>query len=626
MNVADLLHASAAPCANGSATDAAPPSSWPSRLWRPLAAGGAGLLLASAFPPLAAPESAWVAFVPLLVVAWLTPPAACWRYGFLSGCVFWLCSLAWLPALGRTGAPYPLAVIGWLALALYCAVYTGLFLYLTAHLARHCAVSGLPSPPVRRAPALRQTMLLALVPLCWVGLEYGRSVLFSGFPWNALGISQYRQIAIIQTAAWGGVYSVSALVMVVNVALTVTGFRFADLIARRRPSRFHPELMVGLLLAAFSLLQGAGQIRLHSATAAQDTPVVARAVQPNIPQVKKWPEEYGEQVYDSLRRKTEMAATGRPDLIVWPETALPDPFNVDPRASSFTRSLAARGAPILAGALELSETSLAELQASEPLADPATGETLWQHPNASSPWFPRYYNSSFLVGADGSVLGVYRKRHLVPFGEYLPLDQHCEFIRRLAPLGFSCAAGRDPTVFNLPLAARPAAGPAAGPAAATETRFAALICFEDVFAYLARDAVRAGARFLANQTNDAWFDGTSAAHQHLSHAVFRCVENRVPMVRAANTGVSGFIDRCGRLDRKTAELVRNGHTDRAEIRTERLRAPGPDMAWTFYTRHGDRFFAQPAAAAVALSLIGLLSVHLRKRRYHGRPSRLAERA
>jgi len=432
MNVADLLHASAAPCANGSATDAAPPSSWPSRLWRPLAAGGAGLLLASAFPPLAAPESAWVAFVPLLVVAWLTPPAACWRY------------------------------VGWLALALYCAVYTGLFLYLTAHLARHCAVSGLPSPPVRRAPALRQTMLLALVPLCWVGLEYGRSVLFSGFPWNALGISQYRQIAIIQTAAWGGVYSVSALVMVVNVALTVTGFRFADLIARRRPSRFHPELMVGLLLAAFSLLQGAGQIRLHSATAAQDTPVVARAVQPNIPQVKKWPEEYGEQVYDSLRRKTEMAATGRPDLIVWPESALPDPFNVHPRASLFTRSLAARGAPILAGALELSETSLAELQASEPLADPATGETLWQHPNASSPWFPRYYNSSFLVGADGSVLGVYRKRHLVPFGEYLPLDQHCEFIRRLAPLGFSCAAGRDPTVFNLPLAARPAAGPAAG--------------------------------------------------------------------------------------------------------------------------------------------------------------------
>lgn len=141
--------------------------------------------------------------------------------------------------------------------------------------------------------------------------------------------------------------------------------------------------------------------------------------------------------------------------------------------------------------------------------------------------------------------------------------------------------------------------------------FSSLICFEDTVAPLARAAVRAGARLLINQTNDAWFEGSSAAVQHMSHCVFRCVENRVPAVRCANLGVTCFIDRTGMIDKMTAGLLQDGTALDVECRAGEVRVPADDMRPTFYTRFGDWPFAIPCAAATVTGL-GLLGRRWRR--------------
>lgn len=586
--------------------------------WRGIAAVGSGLLLASAYPPIASSEAAWMAFVPLLLVAWYTKPALSFRYGFVSGAVFWLCSLSWLLALGRTGAPPFLAFLGWVSLALYCALYTGVFLLLSSYLIATLGVSGKTSfRGLTSLHSARQSTLLILIPLAWIGAEYGRSVLFTGFPWNALGISQYRHAGLIQIAEWGGVYAVSGLIMLVNAGLTMTLLRFVDTYFLKRPSKFHPELMIALLALLLCLVRGVRTVREQSRIGVDEARITVRLIQPNIPQIKKWPETFSETVYDSLREKTELALMGGiPHLIVWPETALPDLVENNPRAATFVRDLASRGAPLLVGSMELGEQDEAPVF----LKSGTDGETRLVD-DRDRPWIPRYYNTAFLFDSRGELAGRYRKRHLVPFGEYLPFDKRIAFMRRLAPLGFSCDAGDEAVVFRLPPVAKKLVlqdssdtsdrsdlsdrAPASGVGPERDVAFSVLICFEDVFAYLSRDAVRAGARFLVNQTNDAWFDGTSASVQHISHAVFRCVENRVPMARSANTGVTGFIDRAGRLDEATRDMIQAGTTAQTHYRTDQVRVPGPDMPLTFYTRYGDRFFAQPAALATALGLIAL---------------------
>jgi apolipoprotein N-acyltransferase len=197
------------------------------------------------------------------------------------------------------------------------------------------------------------------------------------------------------------------------------------------------------------------------------------------------------------------------------------------------------------------------------------------------------FNSSILVGADGREGGQYNKRHLVLFGERLPFEDVFPFIQRLAPLGFSCAPGQTSTVFRL---SKPA------------VTFSSLICFEDTIALLARESVKNGARLLINQTNDAWFDGSSAAVQHMAHCVFRCIENRVPAVRSANTGVTCFIDALGRIeffeDKGRKTCFRGFAVGGVNV-------PPRNMALTFYTRNGDIPFAIPCGifAAIALAVV-----------------------
>lgn len=514
-----------------------------------------GWLLACAFPlppgleGLEGAGAAWMALIPLLLVIRASRPKAAFAWGWASGFLFWLLTLSWLLALRHTWGGVAMPAAGWVALAAYCALYTGLFAFVFA------AVPG----TWRLLPVLA-------APILWAGTEWLRSTLFSGFPWNPLGVSQYGNIAAIQVAGVGGVYAVSALIVILNAALAMTILRVYGEIRNRsaRRRRVHSELMVGLATVAICWSWGVRTVRQGES----DTPgpsLRVAAIQPAIPQLQKWDDSHEHDIAKVLGEQTELALMSRPDLIVWPETATPGMLRIDPLSQRLVESVSAQGnAYLLAGSMDYRQL---------PGQD------------------PEYLNASFLVSTNGQIEAVYNKRHLVLFGEYLPFENQLPFMKRWSPLGFSCVSGAA----NQPLMVL--ATPAT--AGREPVRLSVLICFEDVFPYLARRDVRRGARLLVNQTNDAWFDGSAASRQHMANAVLRTVENRVPMVRAANTGVTCFIDRFGRIS-KRLPCQRYGYS------IDEVSASAADMPLTRYTRTGDWLFGLPCALATVLATLFML--------------------
>lgn len=522
-----------------------------------IAAVGAGMLLAFAFPPMEWSEFAWIAFVPLISIARYSTPRDSFKWGFVSGLVFWLSSVSWLIRLVSAGGPFMVVIFGWVALSAYCSLYTGAFLAVISMLFRNGQNNGYSK--------WKNFILLPAIPLVWVGFEYLRSILFTGFPWNTLGISQFRNLAVIQIAEWGGVYAVSAVVMLMNTALALTAFTFVPQKGRRK-TRVHFELMIGLLLCFACWTHGKRIIHDMDSDDENARYIKVAAIQPNIEQTLKWDDEFTMRIYQELELLTELALMQGPDLIVWPETAVPYAVNSDAQTHDFVKELARKGSPLLVGSME----------------------TLEFEGNSE------YYNSSFLFDISGEMTGTYRKQHLVLFGEYVPFDKMVPWLQRFVPIGVSCSAGEDNTVFNLKI----------GPD--KTALFSVLICFEDIMASLARKAVKNGAGLLVNQTNDAWFDRSSSSVQHMSHCVFRCVENRVSAVRCANTGVTCFIDNKGRIDVITQDMLNNNETHLARCRVENIRLRSTNEKLTFYGKYGDIPFALPCG--IVAILCGIVTI------------------
>lgn len=532
--------------------------------WRAVAAGTSALLLASSFPPMELAEAAWVAFIPLLVISRSCGPRESFRWGFLSGLVFWALTIDWLLQLSRYGTPLPIVVLAWLALAAYCALYTGAFLMVVSALWK-------PEQPFavdRSRPAARYPeaiLRVLLIPMIWVGFEYIRSTILTGFAWNSLGVSQYRYISIIQVAECGGVYAVSFLVILLNSALALAGMNIVDQ-WRNAPGsrrRIHVELMVAFAIVILCMSWGIRRSMAFIPDPDDTRTLRVAVIQANIPQNEKWNEISSDAVYDHLQDLTLKSLRSKPDLVIWPETAVPHPVMPDSPAGVWIAELAQQGSPLLAGTMVIETNEDREL----------------------------IYNSALLYDRMGRMTGEYHKRHLVPFGEYIPLDRHIMLLQRVAPLGYSCTAGSRSTVFHVE---------------SPQVAFSTLICFEDTLARLARASVRNGAELLINQTNDAWFEGTSAAVQHMSHCVFRCVENRVPAVRCANMGVSCFITPAGRIDETTVNLLRQGEAADTQFRVDEVVPAVAGSVRTFYTRFGDLPFAIPCAVLSAAYLALLL--------------------
>lgn len=519
-----------------------------SRFWKPAVALGSGALLAAGFPPFNMWQAAWIALAPLLLALVLSTPREGFRLGFLSGVVCWLISLSWLLRLLDTSpAPGALIVIGWVLLGGYCSIFTGGFGLAFAWIAERLGTAR-----------LWRTILLTLAaPVLWCGFEYLRSVAFGGFPWNLLGVTQYRNVFLIQPAEWFGVYGISAVLVLFNAGFAFTAIRYLPG-RRERTYRPHLELFVGLMTTAFCFRAG---MVMSRNTSADDALLAVAAVQPNIPQLKKWEDGMADQIHATLRHLTEQAATNalRPDVIVWPETATPYCVTDEAGGSmDLVKDLCRLGVPLLVGSMDIYGAG--------------GGMTC--------------FNSSFLFDGAGRIASRYDKQHLVPFGEYIPLSGMIPALARLAPMGWNCTAGREATVFR---------------AGHGNTGFSCLICFEDAMPWLSRAFVRRGARLLVNQTNDAWFDRTSGPEQHLAQCVFRAVENRVPVLRVANSGITCLIQPSGLIEDATANS--RAEPPEAAVRVWAVAPAAKDMPLTLYTRYGDRLFALPCGVAAGICFV-----------------------
>lgn len=422
------------------------------------------LLLILSYPPFDLGWLAWGALMPwLMAIERSTPRQAFWRsYGigvlFFSGTIWWLVHVT---------------VPGTILLVFFLALYFAAW----GWLARRLLVAG------------RWSLVFEL-PLVWVILEYLRSMLLTGFGWNLLAHTQWNWIPVIQIADLTHVWGVSFLIVMVNAALY--------LVIRGR--RFPLAMALALLGVAF----GYGTHRLNAldSSAHPASAFKVAVVQGNIPQGRKWDEVFAQSIWKTYEELTLRAAQDKPDLILWPETAVPG--FLEDQAVYNRLSLIARAVhtPLLVGV--------------------PVGEG------------DRIFNSAVLMDGEGNIRQEYRKLHLVPFGEYVPLGPWLSWLRKFILMG-EFSPGHARTVFDpAPLTRHPSAP------------FSVLICFEDLFPDLAGRFVHQGARWLVVITNDAWFEKSSASLQHLQASVFRAVEQRVWVVRAANTGWSGFIDPAGR--------------------------------------------------------------------------------
>jgi len=376
---------------------------------------------------------------------------------------------------------------------------------------------------------------LFIVPVLWVTLEFIRSYALTGFPWALLGYSQYKFLPLIQIADITGVYGVSFLISALNGMIFDVAIYWPKKVSEM-PLFARWPLTVGILIYMLIMIASLvyGTWGLKSGESEQKIRV--GVIQGNIEQDKKWDPGFREEVMKTYKRLSINASTASPDLIVWPETALPFIFDYDrvptKQFLAFQREL---GIYLLFGSVRVKE-----IKASRPLLA----------------------NSAILLSPKGDITSIYDKIHLVPYGEYIPLKRLFPYLRKIVPAIGDFESGKEYTIMDTPFA-----------------KIGPLICYEIIFPGLVRKFVDKGADVLVTITNDAWFGKTSAPYQHFTMAVFRAIENRTPVVRAANTGISGFIDTKGRIKKKSDIFVKTTLIDDISIGYRR----------SFYTKFGDLF-------------------------------------
>ena len=339
----------------------------------------------------------------------------------------------------------------------------------------------------REGPARILVLAVSLAVAEWL-----RGHVLAGFPWNIAAYGWGDSLAILQSAALFGSYTLTLLTILFGASL-------AELF-RARPKWLFPSCMAAL----FVLLWIGGEVRLAAVPAAYVPGVRLRLVQPDIPQAEKYQRRYVVRNWERLLSLSVRPAAPSPTIIVWPEAAPPFLLAREPAALDQIAMLTARGRVLMTGAVRRERNGTDE---------------------------PNYYNSFYLFGRGGELLSTYDKFHLVPFGEYLPFERILDRwgIAKLTGINGSFASGDGPHTYDVPGA------PSVGP----------LICYEILFPDAVVGASRPG--WLVNVTDDSWFGPWAGPQQHLLVARVRAIEEGIPVARAANTGISAIIDPLGRI-------------------------------------------------------------------------------
>jgi apolipoprotein N-acyltransferase len=555
--------------------------SWSSkafRVWPWLAAICSGLLYTSCFAPFNLTWFCWVALTPLIAAIlfsgkesrhpWLRNLAL----GYVTGLTFFWTALSWLTTV---------TILGWFVLQFYMAIYFALWAWFCSllrprearrqlsagkwdqMLAEARSTAALPRSPWTKS--INNLLLAFLLAAAWTTQEWLRGWVFSGWGWNGLGVALHDTWPLIQIAEFTGVAGLSFMVAFANVILVTTAYRLV-LEARTHTTRPHFDLTLTMAAIVGVLTFGLRASQVSAPT----KPLRVAAVQSNVPQNQKFDPQFTTKIFDKFRRLSEIALRSNPppDLLIWPESSMPGPVLIEPESNKFVMDLTASAeSDLLLGTIDEENRDV--------------------------------YNAALLISDGGERVQLYRKVHLVPFGEYVPGRHRVPLLARIVgdqvPGDFS--AGREYTVFSL---------------TNSDVQVAPLICFEDTIGELVRQFVLStetnpGANLLVDITNDGWFLHSAESHQHLANAIFRCVETRRPMVRAANTGVTCFVNQSGRITQVLRD--ESGSTFTEGVLTGEIQVP-TEHELTFYTRHGELF----AKSCAVITLVAILVATVIQRR------------
>ena len=448
-----------------------------------------GALLALSFPKFGHSACAWIALAPLMVaVAHRSHTTRrAFALGWVTGAVYFSGTLYWLVETMTTfgGLATASAVFAAAMLIAYLALFPAAFAVIQARLVR----------------AMGKRALFA-GPAIWVATEMGRTYVLDGFPWELLGYSQATVLPVAQIASVVGVYGLSALVALVSAAAAYAT------VAPRDPRRWQVCALVAAAVLATGVW-GTLRIRTQALTRA-GTGIRVAVLQGNILQDQKWDPALRDAIMQRYIGMTREAIGRKAQFILWPESATPLPYEQD----------VARGESIRRLAREAQVTLLIGSDQVEPV----------QPVLAANPPPARLYNAAYLIKPDGTTAAVYRKIHLVPFGEYVPFSRLLFFVGNLVEAVSDFTPGTEATLL-----------PVAGHMASTA------ICYEVIYSGLMRSFVTEGSELLTTITNDAWYGWSSAAYQHWEQASLRAIEEGRYLARAANTGISGFVDPYGRV-------------------------------------------------------------------------------
>jgi len=477
-----------------------------------------GILLFLSFPKFGIGVIAWVALVPLLFALKDAGTKEGFILGFVTGIISNIGIIYWITyvVVHYGYLSYYLGVFIMLILAAYLSIYVALF------------ASGLVYFTGKGIPGI------ITAPVLWTCLEYGKSHLFTGFPWENLAHSQFLHRTLIQVVDVTGTFGVTFLIVLVNVII------FDALSSKFKGKRVWGEIALGCGLIL--IVSGYGYFRTHQLEEADKTAEAmdVAIIQGNIDQNIKWNPQFQYETISAYKYLSLQKKSSRSGLTVWPETAAPFFFqDVSTRLhGEITTVTQISGDWLLFG----SPSYIRKCDGEEDCVS--------------------YLNSAFLLSPQGKINGQYNKVHLVPYGEFVPLRKLFPFINKLVVgVGdFRSGNGYYPLSMN-------------------NHKLGVLICYEGIFPEAGRTYKQMGADLLVNITNDAWFGNTSAPYQHLSMTVFRAVESRVYVVRSANTGISAIIDPTGRIVSKTELFTRTALRDKIKFINHK----------TFYTTYGDIF-------------------------------------
>lgn len=496
-----------------------------------------GVLLVLSFPKFGHPAFAWVALVPLLVAlsGWQGRPGRvpgqsphrAFLLGMLAGSIYFVGTLYWTSDVVATfgGLSRPFALFAMLLLCVFLALFPAVSCLVTARLLTRGGAAA-----------------LFFMPGAWIATEFFREHLFGGFPWVPLGNSQVTTLPVVQLASLVGVYGISALVAFINASIA-----YALLTAGR-------QRVKALVVAAAILVSvGAwGTTRIARATlTTEGTALRVGLVQANIAQDHKWRAGEERRIFTTHIGLTRDVVRRGAEFVIWPESSTPFTFEREPAGDAPMRALAQEvKVPILFGS-------------NQEVVTP-----------------PAHYNAAFLLTPDGRTAAVYRKIHLVPFGEYVPFSNWLSFFPPLVQTLAGFAPFNPGTeVVLLPIGDRV---------------ISTAICYEVVYPSLIRQAVQGGSQLLTTITNDGWYGRSSAPFQHWEMAKMRAVEQGRYLTRAANTGISGIVDPYGRVVQQSAIFEEAGIVQEVRLLTSR----------TLYSVLGDAI----AYVGIALTAAALITV------------------